>query len=70
MTPPGMRGLVILRQPARKPTGGQRVIVQRRGASVISRGLLDEAGIPATGGIDLPPAEMTRFWLDEKMPSS
>ena len=25
-------------------------------SAVIFRGLLDEAGIPATGGIDLPPA--------------
>ena len=30
-------------------------------SAVIFRGLLDEAGIPATGGIDLPPAEMTLF---------
>jgi len=28
---------------------------------VIFRGLLDEAGIAATGGLDLPPAEMTLF---------
>lgn len=30
-------------------------------SAVIFRGLLDEAGVPATGGIDLPPAEMTLF---------
>ena len=30
-------------------------------SAVIFRGLLDEAGIAATGGIDLPPAEMTLF---------
>ena len=30
-------------------------------SAVIFRGLLDEAGIDATGGIDLPPAEMTLF---------
>ena len=30
-------------------------------SAVIFRGLLDEAGIPATGGLDLPPAEMTLF---------
>jgi len=30
-------------------------------SAVIFRGLLDDAGIPATGGIDLPPAEMTLF---------
>jgi uncharacterized protein YecE (DUF72 family) len=30
-------------------------------SAVIFRALLDEAGIPATGGIDLPPAEMTLF---------
>ena len=29
--------------------------------AMIFRGLLDEAGIAATGGIDLPPAEMTLF---------
>jgi len=30
-------------------------------SAVIFRGLLDDAGIPATGGLDLPPAEMTLF---------
>jgi len=30
-------------------------------SAVIFRGLLDEAGIPATGGLDLPPAEMMLF---------
>ena len=30
-------------------------------SAVIFRGLLDEAGIVATGGLDLPPAEMTLF---------
>ena len=30
-------------------------------SAVIFRGLLDEAGIAATGGLDLPPAEMTLF---------
>ena len=30
-------------------------------SAVIFRGLLDEAGISATGGLDLPPAEMTLF---------
>ena len=30
-------------------------------SAVIFRGLLDEAGMAATGGIDLPPAEMTLF---------
>jgi uncharacterized protein YecE (DUF72 family) len=30
-------------------------------SAVIFRGLLDEAGIPATGGVDMPPAEMTLF---------
>jgi uncharacterized protein YecE (DUF72 family) len=30
-------------------------------SAVIFRGLLDEAGIPVAGGIDLPPAEMTLF---------
>ena len=30
-------------------------------SAVIFRGLLDEAGIPATGGIEPPPAEMTLF---------
>ena len=30
-------------------------------SAVLFRGLLDEAGIRATGGVDLPPAEMTLF---------
>ena len=30
-------------------------------SAVVFRGLLDEAGVPAAGGIDLPPAEMTLF---------
>jgi len=30
-------------------------------SAVIFRGLLDEAGLPATGGIDLPPVELTLF---------
>jgi len=30
-------------------------------SAMIFRGLLDEAGVPATGGLDLPPAEMTLF---------
>ena len=27
----------------------------------MAKGILDEAGIAATGGLDLPPAEMTLF---------
>ena len=30
-------------------------------SAMLFRGLLDEAGVPAAGGIDLPPAEMTLF---------
>ncbi len=30
-------------------------------SAVIFRGLLDEAGVPASGGLDLPPAELTLF---------
>jgi uncharacterized protein YecE (DUF72 family) len=30
-------------------------------SAVLFRGLLDEAGVPAAGGLDLPPAEMTLF---------